>query len=76
MIRKIQLVVLFVFLSFIVMADGPPNPDGPGSGGGPLPGGGAPIGGGSLVLMTMAAVYGAGKAYKLKVRKIEYTIVG
>lgn len=75
MIRKIQLVVLFVFISFSLMAD-PPDPDGPGSGGDPLPGGGAPIGGGSLVLITMAAVYGTGKVYKLKFQKHDYTIIG
>jgi hypothetical protein len=75
MIRKIHLVVLFMFLGLGLMAD-PPDPDGPGSGGGPLPGGGAPVDGGSVMLLTLAAVYGARKAYQLKPDKQEYTVIG
>ena len=68
MIRKFKLVVLFVFLSSMLVAD-PPDPDGPGSGGGPLPGGGAPIGGGSIVLMALATVYGLRKTHQLSLNE-------
>jgi len=64
-----------MFLGLGLMAD-PPDPDGPGSGGGPLPGGGAPVGSGSIVLLSMAAAYGARKAYQIKHDKPDYTVIG
>lgn len=67
-ITFISVILVFLFVPMFVskvFADAPPDPGGgPGGGAGPV-GGGAPIGGGLIVLLSMGAVYGMKKVYKL-----------
>ena len=69
--RKFRIVLIAGFLiaaPLLMLAQSPPHPNGgnaPNVGGsnGPV-GGGAPIGGGVVLLVTMAAGYGAKKLFK------------
>jgi hypothetical protein len=70
--RKISLTFALLFtLCFFNAQAQPPNPGGSPSGGGNGPlGGGAPIGSGTLLLVSLAAVYGARK-YHAFIKKEE-----
>jgi hypothetical protein len=71
-IYSILIILSFIALPLISMADtGPGNPPtGPGTGDVPI-GGGAPIGGGSLILLGLAAAYGGKKWYESKKEELE-----
>jgi len=76
MMKKIRyiFVVLFQIIAVISFASvlGPSDPGGdPEAGGDPPLGGGAPIGSGTIVLMSLAAAYGARKIYYLNNEEIE-----
>ncbi len=54
-------------VSFVAMADQPPDPGTGGPGSGDLPvGGGSPIGGGLIMLLSFGAAYGLKKVYDIK----------
>jgi hypothetical protein len=63
--KKIILLTVFAALcSFALLAQSPPNPpENAGGSGGPV-GGGAPIGSGIVLLITLAAGYGAKKVFQ------------
>jgi len=66
--RNFRILIIAAFLltaPLLMLAQAPPHPNGgnaPGSGNGPV-GGGAPIGSGAVVLVVLAAAYGARKLY-------------
>ena len=68
--KKIKIIlagIFLLFLSFGVMAQGPPDPpDGHGEEGDQDPGGQAPIGACTLILIGLGAVYGGKRVYDLK----------
>jgi len=67
-IKNTIVVLLIIFPMYILTAQVPPHPNnggGPGSGNIPV-GGGAPLGGGLLILLALAAGYGARKVYDLR----------
>lgn len=54
-------------LSFLTMADQPPDPGSGGPGSGDLPvGGGSPVGGGLIMLVSFGLAYGLKKVYDIK----------
>lgn len=57
------LVGLFITTASLMQAQGPPDPPGlgHGTGGDQPPGGNAPVGSGLVILLSLAAGYGAGK---------------
>ncbi len=63
--KKIILLTVFAAISsFALLAQAPPTPPGDAGGsGGPVGGGGAPIGSGIVLLITLAAGYGAKKVF-------------
>ena len=64
--KLIVLSVLAVFFSLTLLAQAPPPPpSNAGAGGGPV-GGSAPIGSGLVLLITLAAGYGAKKVFNSK----------
>jgi hypothetical protein len=70
-IIKTVLMLCFVIVGQVLLAQGPPNPPADPSLQGPPVGGGAPIGGGIEILLLMAVGYGTRKTYKLRMRKNE-----
>lgn len=72
--KGILLVVVFIGINMInpVFADVPPPPPPPENGtGGNVPGGGAPVGSGIVFLISLAAGYGAKKAYQARKKLAE-----
>ena len=66
--RIILIAAFFVTAPLLMLAQAPPHPNGgaaPGTGNGPV-GGGAPIGSGVVVMLAMAAAYGAKKLYQVR----------
>jgi len=67
-ITKFLMAALFVacvFTTSVFAQDPPPPPNGGhGGGGNQVPGGGAPIGSGIVLLITLAAGYGAKKVFQ------------
>lgn len=58
---------IILTISFVSMADQPPDPGTGGPGSGDLPvGGGSPIGGGLVILLSFGAAYGLKKVYDIK----------
>ena len=68
--HKIRLVLaglFFLFFSWGMMAQNPPDPpDGHGDEGDQPPGGDAPVGAGVYLLVVLGAAYGAGKVFVMK----------
>lgn len=65
-IKSLTVVVLFLSLPLLMVAQTPPHPNGggaPGSGNTPV-GGGAPIGGGVLIMMALGMGYASKKTIK------------
>jgi len=66
---KYTLIALFTFVSFTLLAQGPPPPPGePHGGNQDIPGGGAPVGSGLGILLTLGAVYGGRKLYYFSIK--------
>jgi hypothetical protein len=64
--KLIVLSVLAIFFSLTLLAQAPPPPpSNAGTGGGPV-GGSAPVGSGLVLLITLAAGYGAKKVFNSK----------
>jgi len=65
-------IILFQIIATVSFAQqtSPGDPGGDPSGDDPI-GGGAPIGGGTIILMGLAAAYGAKKLYHLNKEEIE-----
>ena len=69
--RNFRIILIAAFLTtspLLMLAQSPPHPNGgnaPGGGNGPV-GGGAPIGSGVVVMLAMAAAYGAKKLYQVR----------
>ncbi len=72
LLLSLTLFTLLLFSSHLLIAQGPPPnpPNNPNEGGGGPIGGGAPIGSGTLLLVSLAAVYGARK-YHAFIKKEE-----
>jgi len=70
----ILMILIVVALAIVVDAAPPPPPNPPLGNGGPAPGetyiGGVPIAGGLLIMIALAASYGARKLYNARKRKI------
>ena len=65
-IYSLVLITGFLLLSLGAIAQPPPPPNNPTTSGNVPVGGGAPIGSGTLILLSMAALYGGHKVYALR----------
>ena len=67
--KKIKYIFASLLVAFTLNVFSQPDPPGNhGSGNDQNPGGGAPIGGGIIILLSLGAVYGGKKLYKLRVQ--------